>query len=91
MAEPMSRILLDIENGTILNPAIGVQELYQGIYVNDMLEIITQWSIATGRDIKEAVSVRGTPAPVGGPAPRPVVPLAAVSGSGPVRGTTGRP
>lgn len=83
MAEPISRIVLDIENQAIL--ATGVDALYRGVYANDMLEIITQWSIAAGRDIKEAVGVRGIPAPVGGPAVRIAAPTATLSGDGRAR------
>ena len=50
MAEPLSRVLLAIEANASTNwPA----NLYGGVYVGDMLEIITQWSIATGRDVKD--------------------------------------
>lgn len=82
MAEPISHVLLDIENGGI--EALGVQELYTnaGIYTQDMLTVITQWSIATGRDIKESVGIRGAVAPVGGPSVRTGVP---VSGDGGAR------
>jgi len=50
LAVPMSNILLAIENGTITDAA----QLYNGFYTPQMLEIITQWSVATGRNVKEA-------------------------------------
>jgi hypothetical protein len=50
VAVPMSNILLAIENGTITDAA----QLYNGFYTPQMLEIITQWSVATGRNVKEA-------------------------------------
>jgi hypothetical protein len=53
MAEPMSRILLAIEGEAVPLLADWPDNLYGGAFVNDMLEIITQWSIATGRDVKQ--------------------------------------
>lgn len=51
LAAPMSRILLAIESGAVVAPA----SLYVPgqLYTNDMLQIITHWSIATGRDVKD--------------------------------------
>ena len=49
LAEPMSRILLAIESGAIT----AATDLYAGFYFQDMLQIITQWSVATGRNIKD--------------------------------------
>jgi hypothetical protein len=49
----MSRILLAIEGNAVPVLANWPANLYGGVFVNDMLEIITQWSIATGRDMKE--------------------------------------
>lgn len=57
MAEPLSRILIGIERGLFNTPA-GAQTLYaqpQGqtnAIRDDMMTIITHWSIAAGRDIK---------------------------------------
>jgi hypothetical protein len=59
MAEPMSRILLAIEGNAIPILANWPANLYGGVYVNDMLELITHWSIATGRDAKD-LSLRPT-------------------------------
>lgn len=53
LAQPMSDVLIDIENGVI--PGLGAGALYGllGAYTQRMLEIITNWSIATGRNIKD--------------------------------------
>jgi hypothetical protein len=47
----MSNVLLAIENDTIPN----AQDLYAdgAFYQQDMLDIITHWSIATGRNLKD--------------------------------------
>jgi hypothetical protein len=52
LARPMSNILRAIENGAA--QAAGPAGLYAGFFRNDMLTIITNWSIATGRDMKDA-------------------------------------
>jgi len=51
LAVPMSNVLLAIENDTIPN----AQDLYAdgAFYQQDMLDIITHWSIATGRNLKD--------------------------------------
>ncbi|HKY48457.1 MAG TPA: hypothetical protein VJQ79_10795 [Acidimicrobiia bacterium] len=49
LAQPLSIILRAIEFGAIPTPA----DLYNGPYTADMLTIITQWSIATGQNIKD--------------------------------------
>lgn len=82
IADPISNILLAIENTTV--ESSGVQQLYNGVFMNDMLAIITQWSTATGRDIKELVNVRGGVAPVGASA-RTATAMAPVSGNGGIR------
>ena len=53
LAAPISRILLAIESGAVA--AAGPASLYVPglLYTNDMLQIITHWSIATGRDVKD--------------------------------------
>jgi hypothetical protein len=51
LAAPMSTILRHIESGAVTNA--GPASLYAGIYMNDMLLIITHWSIATGRNVKD--------------------------------------
>ena len=48
----MSNILIAIESGGIV-AAGGAASLYNGIYTPDMLEIITNWSIVTGRNVKD--------------------------------------
>lgn len=49
LAEPVSRILRAMEANAAVN---WPQALYNGIYTGDMLQIILNWSIATGRDVK---------------------------------------
>ncbi|MEM6343946.1 MAG: hypothetical protein AAF927_08700 [Bacteroidota bacterium] len=52
LADPMSRLLIQIEDGDFNNVA-NVPALYQpGVLEDDMRTIITHWSIATGRDMK---------------------------------------
>ena len=51
LAQPMSNILRGIENGAVL--AAGATGLFNGLFTNDMLAVITNWSIATGRDLKD--------------------------------------
>ena len=45
----MSNILIAIESGAVPN----AQSLYNGAFAADMLEIITNWSIVTGRNVKD--------------------------------------
>lgn len=51
LAEPMSNVLVQIEG----NPGLAATELYTpaGFLTQDMLKIITHWSVATGRNIKD--------------------------------------
>jgi hypothetical protein len=49
LAVPMSNVLLAIE----ANAITAAPQLYSGFYMNDMLDIITHWSVATGRNIKD--------------------------------------
>jgi hypothetical protein len=53
LAAPLSAILRAIEQDGIA-AAGGAQSLYAGIYQDAMSLVITHWSIATGRDIKDA-------------------------------------
>jgi hypothetical protein len=53
LAQPLSILLRAIELNAIPNAAA----LYNGPYTADMLTLITQWSIATGQNLKDA-SVR---------------------------------
>lgn len=50
LAAPVSRVLRGIEADAAAN---WPQALYNGLYTADMLQIITHWSIATGRNLKE--------------------------------------
>jgi hypothetical protein len=49
LAQPLSIILRAVEFNAIPSPAA----LYNGPYTADMLTIITQWSIATGQNLKD--------------------------------------
>lgn len=49
LAVPMSNVLLAIESNAIA----AASDLYAGFYMPQMLQIITQWSVATGRNIKD--------------------------------------
>jgi hypothetical protein len=84
LAQPMSLVLRAIENGTVT--ALGIGGLYDpavpGNLSAPMLEIITNWSIATGRNMKDqnrrqstlpvlTESIRSQPA-AGGNGQRPV-------------------
>jgi hypothetical protein len=65
LAQPMSIVLRAIENGAVA--ALGIGGLYNPFVVGNlapqMLDIITNWSIATGRDMKDKVR-RQTTLPV---------------------------
>jgi hypothetical protein len=79
LAEPMSRILIGLETGHY-SETDQVPVLYSpGAIRNDMMTIITHWSIATGRDIK-AGKVTASPraaVPVQPVAGAPALPAAA--------------
>lgn len=51
LAQPMSDILIAIENNAVTTA--GPESLYDGVYAPAMLQIITHWSIATGRNVKD--------------------------------------
>ena len=51
LAFPISDVLRNIENGVI--EAAGPIQLYDGFWTGQMLTIITQWSAATGRELKD--------------------------------------
>jgi hypothetical protein len=74
LAEPMSRILIALETGLYNDPG-DVPALYApGAVRDDMMTIVTHWSIATGRDIKAGkviVSPRAVTPPAPAPAPAP--------------------
>jgi hypothetical protein len=52
LAAPLSNVLLAIESHAVT----VADQLYDGFYTKDMLEIITHWSVATGRNIKDATA-----------------------------------
>jgi hypothetical protein len=81
LAQNMSLVLRELELGTF-NTTLGVPALFQtGAFQDAMQQIITHWSIATGRDVKfRPVAIAATqPAPIR-PMPRP--PVAATNGQG---------
>ncbi|HYD52072.1 MAG TPA: hypothetical protein VEA99_05575 [Gemmatimonadaceae bacterium] len=52
LAEPLSMVLIAIESDDVASP----RDLYDeatGRFTPEMLEIITQWSVATGRNLKD--------------------------------------
>ncbi|MFT3775976.1 MAG: hypothetical protein QM820_62320 [Minicystis sp.] len=52
LAERVSLLLIEIEQG-VYNDAAEVRRLYEGgETTNDLLDIINEWSVLTGRDIK---------------------------------------
>ncbi len=51
LAPEMSAVLIAIENGDV--ETAGADSLYAGDYRDAMLRIITHWSIATGRNVKD--------------------------------------
>ena len=52
LAEPMSNVLLAIQANAFPNAV----DLYDGYLTADLLQIVTHWSIATGRNIKDATA-----------------------------------
>jgi hypothetical protein len=88
LAEAMSRLLIGIETGQFNSPA-NVRALYAPPTAQvpnplreDVLAIITHWSMATGRDLK-AGKVTTSPRTVAPQAPTPRAPSAAsANGSG---------
>ena len=75
LAVPLSGVLLAIEAGAVTAAA----DLYSGFYMNDMLQIITHWSVATGRNIKDSTARQ----PISNVL-RQLAPVAAVSPRAPV-------
>jgi hypothetical protein len=67
LAEPLSRVLIAIESPLFNSPANAPALYGPGALHDDMMTVITHWSIATGRDLKArkvAVSPsNGQPAP----------------------------
>ena len=78
LAEAMSRLLIDIEMG-LFNDAGNVRALYappppRNELREDVMAVITQWAMATGRDLKAGkveVSPRAAPPPPPPPPPSP--------------------
>lgn len=84
LAEPMSRVLLAIES----NAVAAATDLYAGFYMPDMLQIITHWSVATGRNIKDPgmrvpiSSVLRDTSGARAPLPAPYAPASGANGGG---------
>jgi hypothetical protein len=76
LAENMSLVLRELEVGTF-NDTTGAPALFQpGVFQDAMQQIITHWSIATGRDVKVRPVVVAPPQQVPvRPMPRPIVPV----------------
>jgi hypothetical protein len=52
LAEPMARILIAVEMGLFNSPGNAAALYAPGALRDDMMTVITHWSIATGRDLK---------------------------------------
>ena len=76
LAENMSLVLRELELGTFNDPTRATALFQTGAFQDAMQQIITHWSIATGRDVKvRPVTIAPPqPAPVC-PMPRPIVPV----------------
>jgi hypothetical protein len=76
LAENMSLVLRELELGTFNDPTRATALFQTGAFQDAMQQIITHWSIATGRDVKvRPVTIAPPqPAPVR-PMPRPIVPV----------------
>jgi hypothetical protein len=85
LSVPLSGILLAIESGAIANAS----DLYSGFYMNDMLQIITHWSVATGRNIKDSTARVPISNVLRQLAPVAATRVAAVSASAPVLSPNG--
>lgn len=79
LAESMSLVLRELELGTFNDPTRATA-LFQGtatqpsVFQDAMQQIITHWSIATGRDVKRRpVTVTTSPPPPVRPTPAPIV------------------
>jgi hypothetical protein len=78
LAAPMSVILRAIEQ----NAVGGAVNLYNGFLQPFMLQIITHWSVATGRNLKDLVTVQSTGAVLQATAPGAIPMAPARNGSG---------
>jgi hypothetical protein len=81
LAAPMSAILRAIEQNAIL-AAGGAPSLYRGIYQPFMLQIITHWSVATGRNLKDVTAAQNAGAVLQATAPGAVLAAPAMNGAG---------
>ena len=81
LAAPMSVILRAIEQNAI--PAAGgASSLYRGIYQPYMLQIITHWSVATGRNLKDVTAAQSAGVVLQATAPGAVRAAPATNGAG---------
>jgi hypothetical protein len=81
LAAPMSVILREIElNG--IAAAGGAQSLYRGRFQPDMLQIITHWSLATGRNLKDVTAAQNAGVVLQATAPGAVPTTPAMNGAG---------
>lgn len=81
LAAPMSVILRAIEQNAIAL-AGGAQSLFLGLYQPFMLQIITHWSVATGRNLKDAAAAPSAGAVLQATAPGAVAAVPARNGAG---------
>ena len=80
LAAPMSVILRAIEQNAI--PAAGgASSLYRGIYQPLMLQIITHWSVATGRNLKDVTAAQNAGVVLQATAPGAVPAAPAMNGA----------
>jgi len=84
LATPMSVILRAIEQDAI-PVAGGAPSLYSGIYTPWMLQIITHWSVATGRNLKDVTAAPYAGAVLQATAPGAVPAAPSRNGAGSVR------
>jgi hypothetical protein len=84
LAHPMSVILRAIEQNAIA-AAGGAPSLYRGVYQPFMLQIITHWSVASGRNLKEPATAQSSGAVLQATAPGAVSAAPAKNGAGPSR------
>lgn len=80
LAAPMSAVLRAIERDAV-TAAGGAPSLYQGLYQPLMLQIITHWSIATGRDLKSRTTVPNAGAVLQATAPGALTATSALNGT----------
>jgi hypothetical protein len=81
LAHPMSVILRAIESNAI-PLAGGASSLYRGLYQPHMLQIITHWSVATGRNLKDVTAAQPAGVVLQATAPGAVRTAPATNGAG---------